>query len=66
MSHDLARDLWPNATPDQLVILSKALEKAFNRLASPCPAQIDTNVRTKQDKGSSLSVAFKQQSDSVE
>ena len=38
---ELAQDIWPDATPDQIAVLSNALRKGFNRLASPIdPAQL--------------------------
>jgi len=69
---DLAQDIWTKATPDDLVIPSNALQKAFkrqrDRLASPItndPAQSTPTVHPSKQAGSSLSVAFKQHSDSV-
>ena len=70
---DLAQDIWTKATQEDLVILSNALQKAFkrqhDRLASPItndPAQPVPIVHPSNHAGSSLGVAFKQQSDSVE
>ena len=68
----LAQDIWTKATPDDLVTLSNALQKAFkrqrDRLASPItndPAQSTPTVHPTIHAGSSLGVAFKQHNDSV-
>lgn len=69
MTIDLAQDIWPDATPEQIAVLATALRRAFDRLASPStndPAPSSTNGRTSKQAGSSLSVAFKQHNDSVD
>jgi BRCT domain type II-containing protein len=65
---ELAQDIWPHATPEQIAVLSNALRKGFARSASPSttsPAQSSTNVHPSKQAASSHSVAFKQQSDST-